>query len=111
MSVAILDAILFIKYKMLLLFGCVILLGSLENASCADKRFLLDFESGAGQVKNPQPYMPTSTNLTFLKRKFYLDGNEFRIMGGSIHYFRVPVIYWRHRLELLKALGLNTVTM
>ncbi|XP_072550990.1 beta-galactosidase-1-like protein 2 isoform X1 [Salminus brasiliensis] len=41
---------------------------------------------------------------------FTLGGTPFRILGGSIHYFRVPRAYWRDRLLKLKACGLNTLT-
>ncbi|MEF9479740.1 beta-galactosidase [Chryseobacterium sp. 1B4] len=27
-----------------------------------------------------------------------------------MHYPRVPSAYWKHRLEMMKAMGLNTVT-
>ncbi|XP_034023879.1 beta-galactosidase-1-like protein 2 isoform X2 [Thalassophryne amazonica] len=42
--------------------------------------------------------------------QFSLNGKPFRILGGSIHYFRVPRAYWEDRLLKLKACGLNTVT-
>lgn len=38
-----------------------------------------------------------------------LDGQDFRILSGAIHYFRVPFQYWEDRLTKLKACGLNTV--
>lgn len=41
---------------------------------------------------------------------FTLEGKPFRILGGSIHYFRVPRPYWEDRLLKLKACGLNTLT-
>ncbi|XP_054988138.1 beta-galactosidase-1-like protein 3 [Sorex araneus] len=41
---------------------------------------------------------------------FTLEGQRFLILGGSIHYFRVPRDYWRDRLLKLKACGFNTVT-
>ncbi|KAM6173397.1 beta-galactosidase-1-like protein 3 [Erethizon dorsatum] len=41
---------------------------------------------------------------------FTLEGHEFLIIGGSIHYFWVPRQYWRDRLLKLKACGFNTVT-
>lgn len=44
-----------------------------------------------------------------VKDSFYLDGEPFRIVSGSIHYFRVVPEYWRDRLEKLKAMGCNTV--
>lgn len=44
-----------------------------------------------------------------IKETFYLDGNPFQIISGSIHYFRIVPEYWRDRLEKLKSLGMNTV--
>lgn len=40
---------------------------------------------------------------------FLLDGKPFQIFSGEMHYFRVPREYWRHRLQSLRAMGLNTV--
>ncbi|XP_067364743.1 beta-galactosidase-1-like protein 2 isoform X3 [Channa argus] len=42
--------------------------------------------------------------------QFSLMGQPFQILGGSIHYFRVPRAYWRDRLLKMKACGLNTLT-
>ncbi|KAG7251979.1 hypothetical protein CRUP_027738 [Coryphaenoides rupestris] len=42
--------------------------------------------------------------------QFTLAGEPFRILGGSMHYFRVPRAYWRDRLMKTKACGINTVT-
>ena len=44
-----------------------------------------------------------------IKNNFYLDGKPFKVISGSIHYFRVVPEYWRDRLEKLKAMGANTV--
>ena len=44
-----------------------------------------------------------------IKDTFYLNGEPFQIISGSIHYFRVVPEYWRDRLEKLKAMGCNTV--
>ncbi len=40
---------------------------------------------------------------------FLLDGQPFQIRCGEVHAPRVPPEYWRHRLRLVKAMGLNTV--
>ena len=40
---------------------------------------------------------------------FLLDGQRLQIRCGEIHAARVPKEYWRHRLQLAKAMGLNTV--
>lgn len=42
-------------------------------------------------------------------RKFFMDGKEFHIYSGAMHYFRIPCEYWEDRLKKLKAAGLNTV--
>lgn len=44
------------------------------------------------------------------KGDFWLNGEKFNIHGGELHYSRVPHQYWEHRLKMLKAMGLNTVT-
>ena len=44
-----------------------------------------------------------------IKDKFYLDGEEFHLISGAIHYFRVVPQYWEDRLLKLRAMGCNTV--
>ncbi len=40
---------------------------------------------------------------------FVIDGKPSYILSGEMHYPRIPHQYWRHRMRMLKALGLNTV--
>ena len=42
---------------------------------------------------------------------FALDGKPFQIVSGEMHYPRIPREYWRARLKMAKAMGLNTITM
>ncbi|CAF4772788.1 unnamed protein product [Pieris macdunnoughi] len=49
-------------------------------------------------------------NISIVGNEFMLENTPFRIMSGSIHYFRVPHEYWRDRLRKLKAAGLNSVS-
>lgn len=44
-----------------------------------------------------------------IKDDFYLQGKPFKVISGSIHYFRVVPEYWRDRLEKLRLMGCNTV--
>jgi beta-galactosidase len=39
---------------------------------------------------------------------FLLDGNKFQIRCGEIHAARAPREYWRNRLQMARAMGLNT---
>ena len=42
--------------------------------------------------------------------KFLLNGKPFQVIAGEMHYARIPRAYWRDRLRMAKAMGLNTVT-
>jgi beta-galactosidase len=42
--------------------------------------------------------------------KFLLDGKPFQVIAGEMHYARIPREYWRARLRMAKAMGLNTIT-
>ncbi len=40
---------------------------------------------------------------------FVYDGKAVQIHSGEMHYARIPHQYWRHRFQMIKAMGLNTV--
>jgi beta-galactosidase len=40
---------------------------------------------------------------------FLLDGKPFQIISGEIHYPRVPREAWRQRMQMAKAMGINTI--
>jgi len=42
--------------------------------------------------------------------KFLLNGKPFQVISGEMHYARIPRAYWRDRLRMAKAMGLNAVT-
>lgn len=41
--------------------------------------------------------------------QFLLNGKSIEIRSGEMHYPRVPKEYWKHRLLMIKAMGLNAV--
>ena len=43
------------------------------------------------------------------KGTFLLDGKPFVIKAAEIHYTRIPAEYWQHRIQMCKALGMNTI--
>lgn len=57
------------------------------NIIAADRRFVID--EGSNQ---------------FLK-----DGKPFRYVAGTMHYFRVPSVLWKDRMEKMRMAGLNAV--
>lgn len=40
---------------------------------------------------------------------FELDGKPIEILSGEMHYARIPRQYWKARMEMAKAMGLNTI--
>ena len=42
---------------------------------------------------------------------FLLDGKPFQIIGGELHPARIPREYWKHRIQMAKAMGCNTIAM
>src|ERR1035437_7663222 len=56
-------------------------------------------------VKSP----PAKHTFAIGTNDFLLDGQRLQIRCGEIHAARVPMEYWRHRLQMAKAMGLNTV--
>jgi Beta-galactosidase len=40
---------------------------------------------------------------------FMYDGKVIQIHSGEMHFARVPKEYWKQRLQMIKAMGLNTV--
>ena len=40
---------------------------------------------------------------------FLLDGKPLQIISGEMHPVRIPREYWRHRIQMAKAMGCNTI--
>jgi beta-galactosidase len=49
------------------------------------------------------------SSFTIDEANFLLNNQPFRILSGTLHYFRVLPELWEDRLIKLKAMGLNTV--
>ena len=65
------------------------------------------------------PFLFLSTTFTHSQTKksgfeikngqFLLNGEAVSLLSGEMHYARIPHQYWRHRLQMMKGMGLNTV--
>lgn len=42
-------------------------------------------------------------------KEFILNGKPFQIRAAELHYPRIPREYWQHRIQMCKALGMNTI--
>lgn len=52
---------------------------------------------------------PRSFSLDYKHDCFRKDGKEFRYISGSIHYSRIPRVYWKDRLLKMYMAGLNAI--
>ncbi len=43
--------------------------------------------------------------------KFLLDGKPFQIISGELHPARIPQECWRHRIQMVEAMGCNTIAV
>ena len=56
-----------------------------------------------------QPLSATTFELG--NRTFLLNGKPFVIRAAEIHYPRIPKEYWEHRIQMCKAMGMNTICL
>lgn len=47
--------------------------------------------------------------FTLGRSEFLLDGKPYQIISGEMHPARIPREYWRHRIQMAKAMGCNTI--
>ncbi|KAJ1352677.1 hypothetical protein KIN20_009078 [Parelaphostrongylus tenuis] len=50
-----------------------------------------------------------SFSIDYQNNQFLLDGEPFRYISGSIHYFRIHQSQWKDRLHRVRALGFNAI--
>lgn len=48
-------------------------------------------------------------NFTIGNKTFLLNGQPFIVKAAEVHYPRIPRPYWEHRIQMCKALGMNSV--
>lgn len=72
------------------------------------QRLLLLLVLLAGSILTPaQPVQGGSFSTG--KNAFLLNGKPFVIRAAELHYPRIPKAYWEHRIQLCKAMGMNTI--
>jgi beta-galactosidase len=55
------------------------------------------------------PAQKAKHTFTLGDSTFLLDGKSFTMISGELHYPRIPKEAWRHRMQMAKAMGLNTI--
>ncbi|GAA0547156.1 beta-galactosidase [Chitinophaga japonensis] len=54
-------------------------------------------------------YAQSKHTFTLSKSAFLLDGKPFQLISGEMHPARIPREYWKHRIQMAKAMGCNTI--
>lgn len=52
---------------------------------------------------------PAKHTFTLGQKDFLLDGKPFQMISGEMHPARIPVEYWRHRIQMARGMGCNTI--
>lgn len=74
--------------------------------------FIFNLPETFGKIYNDKTKLKESNSrFYFNNTNFILDGQVFQILAGEVHYARIPEEYWRHRIQMIKALGLNTLSV
>jgi len=55
------------------------------------------------------PLASQEQSFTVQGDHFLLNGKPFQILSGEMHYARIPRAYWRQRMQMARAMGLNTI--
>ena len=50
-----------------------------------------------------------SQSFTLGNKEFLLNGKPYIIRAAELHYPRIPKQYWEQRIQLCKAMGMNTI--
>ena len=50
-------------------------------------------------------------DFTVGDKTFLLNGKPFVVKAAEVHYPRIPRPYWEHRIQMCKALGMNTLCL
>jgi beta-galactosidase len=64
------------------------------------------FLTATGSAQKPK----AKHTFTLGTSEFLLDGNPYQIISGEMHPARIPAAYWRHRIQMAKAMGCNTIS-
>ncbi|MBQ7426961.1 MAG: beta-galactosidase [Prevotella sp.] len=55
------------------------------------------------------PMLMMAGDFTVGNKTFLLNGEPFLVKAAEVHYPRIPRPYWEHRIQMCKALGMNTL--
>lgn len=75
----------------------------------SSKLFVLFFFFCSLMFMGGSPIQKEKHTFSIGDKTFLLDGKPFLIKAAEMHYTRIPAEYWEHRIQMCKALGMNTI--
>lgn len=75
----------------------------------SSKLFVLFFFFCSLMFMGCSPIQKEKHTFSIGDKTFLLDGKPFLIKAAEMHYTRIPAEYWEHRIQMCKALGMNTI--
>ena len=75
----------------------------------SSKLFVLFFFLCSLMFMGCSPIQKEKHTFSIGDKTFLLDGKPFLIKAAEMHYTRIPAEYWEHRIQMRKALGMNTI--
>ena len=75
----------------------------------SSKLFVLFFFLCSLMFMGCSPIQKEKHTFSIGDKTFLLDGKPFLIKSAEMHYTRIPAEYWEHRIQMCKALGMNTI--
>lgn len=83
---------------------------ALLSTLAMDRRILAANSAYAHGIATPLPDGKPH-RFTLQDHDFLLDGKRFQIRSGEMHPARIPKSHWQHRIQMAKAMGLNTIAL
>ena len=75
----------------------------------SSKLFVLFFFLCSLMFMGCSPIQKEKHTFSIGDKTFLLDGKPFLIKAAEMHYTHIPAEYWEHRIQMCKALGMNTI--
>lgn len=75
----------------------------------SSKLFVLFFFLCSLMFMGCSPIQKEKHTFSIGDKTFLLDGKPFLIKAAEMHYTRIPAEYWEHRIQMCKALGMNSI--
>ncbi len=74
--------------------------------------FALAIEAASQDARVLPPAASANASASFIAKdgSLLLNGKPYQVLSGEMHYARIPRAYWRARLRMAKAMGLNTIS-